>query len=105
MTEEANVEDRYQQVAGAWARVYAEFNRQKAAGRWDEERTNALAGEAHEAFDLAVTIVPQSLTELQSYLAMLEATDIRESPESVETALIIIGKGLDILRSSFYPEN
>lgn len=100
MTGEACVADRYQQVTDAWSRVYAEFEQQKAAGQWNEMRTNALADEAHNAFDEAITIAPRSIAELQSYLVMLGARDIRESPDCVEIALITIGQALDLMAPS-----
>lgn len=100
MTGEACVADRYQQVTDAWSRVYAEFEQQKAAGQWSEIRTNALADEAHQAFDEAITIMPRSFAEIQSYLVMLGARDIRGSPDCVEIALITIGQALDLLRTT-----
>lgn len=105
MTGEADVADRYQQVTDAWSRVYTEFDQQKSDGAWDEERTNALAAEAHHAFDEAITTLPSSIAEIQSYLKMLCARDVRESPEAIEIALVTIGQALDRLSAANSPES
>lgn len=89
-----SVLDRYRAASDAWSRIEAEFLRQQSIGQWDENLTDIMMTDAHANFDEALSIAPQSLTELQSYLAMLRTRDIRESPASVETALATMEEAL-----------
>uniref|UniRef100_A0A9E8CSZ8 Uncharacterized protein n=1 Tax=Bosea sp. NBC_00436 TaxID=2969620 RepID=A0A9E8CSZ8_9HYPH len=86
--------DRYRVAYEAWSRIEAEYLRQTAAGNLNEDEIDAQMADAHLAFDEALTIVPKSVVELRHYIDMLRARDIRESPASVEVALVTIDQAL-----------
>ncbi len=80
----------YLSASSAWSLVEAAYREQEASGLINEAIIDALSEEAHLAFEDALPIVPRSLSELGSYLTMLDKRGIKESPEVIETALATI---------------
>lgn len=94
MSTQSGATHSYQLASDAWSLVEHAYRQQQASGTTNEAIIDALSEGAHRAFDIALPIVPRSLPELRSYLAMLEKRGIAESPESVEAALATIGRAV-----------
>ncbi len=101
MASQFSAVDRYQLASDAWSLVETAYRQQQASGASNEAVIDALSEGAHHVFFDALPVVPGSLEELRSYLAMLEKRDIAENPEAVAAALKTIGRAVaDLIEGS-----
>lgn len=94
MASQFSAADRYQLALEAWSLVDTAYRQQQASGVSNEAAIDALSEGADHVFFDALAVVPGSLQELRSYLAMLEKRNISENPEAVSAALKTIGRAV-----------
>lgn len=103
MASQVRALDRYQLASDALSLVETAYRQQEANGASNEAVIDALSEGAHQVFFDALPVVPGSLEELKSYLAMLEKRGIAENPEAVAAAFETIGRAVaDLMAGQRY---